>query len=112
MSATPQRQPESATHSASATQSGPVTQAGAAKQPELANQPEPASWLWVLFLAMFLAVFCVGPLVVYFATPKPGIASLVEGFAALGVGTGLAAFGTRKSLAAARAVRAAAPRTR
>jgi len=95
-----------------AAQSGPVTQAGAAKQPEPAEQREPASWLWVLFLAIFMAVFCVGPLVVYFATPHPGIAALIEGLIALTVGIALAAFGARRSLAAARAFNAAAPRTR
>jgi hypothetical protein len=95
-----------------AVQSGPVTQPGAAKQAELADQPEPASWLWVLFLAMFMAVFCVGPLVVYFATPHPGTAALIEGLIALAAGIVVAAVGARRSLAAARAFNAAAPRTR
>lgn len=105
----------SATHlqqSELATRSGPVTHPGAAKQAEPAGQPEPANWLWVLFLAMFMAVFCVGPLVVYFATPHAGSAALIEGLIALAVGIGLAAIGARKSLAAVRAVKAAAPRSR
>jgi hypothetical protein len=87
-------------------------QPGAAKQAEPATEREPASWLWVLFLAMFLGMFCVGPLVVYFATPHPGIAALIEGLIALAVGIALAAVGARRSLAAARAVEAAAPRSR
>jgi hypothetical protein len=99
-------------HQSDLSQSGPELQAGAAKQPDQAQLPEPASWLWVLFLAMFLGVFCVGPLVVYFATRNPGIAALIEGLIALAAGIVLATIGARRSIAAARAFKAAAPRPR
>jgi predicted lipid-binding transport protein (Tim44 family) len=74
------------------------------------QQPEPANWLWVIFLAMFLGVFAVGPLVVYFGTRDAGQAALIEGLIALAAGLALAIVGARKTMAARRAFIAATPR--
>jgi hypothetical protein len=74
------------------------------------HEPEPANWLWIIFLALFLAVFAAGPLAVYFGTKGAGLAALIEGLIASAAGVVMAAIGVRKSLAARRAFEAATAR--